>query len=1290
MKNLVTAIFAVMAILNGYTSAEEALPPADRLAVGGKLDVDLHADLMVSRGDKDVAMNWYNCGYSAGTFGNFGLDVPYDKRAEKYPRWLMMDGSPAVFFNGDDCMKGDAPMEDTVVGDEDWALELWLQNEDIDKGECVLGWVSKDGSTTSASLTWQDFIPAGREWRHIVVNSATAEEKWYVDGEMKHAGPRTMRIEKGHVMILGGSSPNSPSYLGSIAAVRVHEKPLTEEQIKHNYNGGVMLGTKLFPNIDRTHGEKSTWGDENPEAYGLYETKHFRSRWEKAKDPNNEVIKLIPKQLAESEAFYDAYAHKLAIRMPVVSAHKQLRGDGVKYKIQLGNGYNLGAGGWMGWHGEKGFGYGISPSGRADGHELAHGCSGHMEGSLSGNYWEAFAGWPEIYAGIIEFPPGLNNLTSMFFPAHGRNYYHSRTMFEHLAQTPEYGAMFPSKLWHEAREVHYPWLVFQKCNPPTSLSDEWNRMARRNITWDYKDHAFYQKENKGPDLERFGRTILEPIPYDPTTWRVPKEMAPQQFGYNTCPLQPEGKKVSAVLTGYVNPERGSDWRASFVAVSRLGVPRYGNVFKPGEKAEFEINDDEPTLFLSVSATPTNIIDINMTGDYRSFEQEQFVYMVTLEGCKPLDNLVPGKPEVPGSPHRNGGGFVAATATVDPSAYVGPHAQVLGTSKVLGNARVEDYAVVTDATVRDNAIVSGHAFVGTGATVRDHAKVRDCGRVTEGSTVKNFAKVLEHATAGGRKTYSDYAVLKGMATSFGNVRGSAMIDGSYCKGNEIDKGKWFTWSWAQGKNDGEIDEDFGGLYAQYTFEKSHPYLAWDDFGVAWGYLAGGAKVVKDPERAKGGSAPEDGVLALDGEGQFIELPKDLADMSDITIKVDVKWDGKEGERILEFANPNGDALYLSPSLKGKCVFAIRKGKKEQSLKGPALPKGQWASVMVVLSGDTGRLYIDGKQVKRSDKMTFDPDDVRATLCFLGRGAKGNYLKGSLDNVAIYSIPLVDETPPSPDPAAFEIAPIFVAPGTVAMQAVRATVPSGTVEYCFEETSKNPGGVGSGWIKTAYYINEGLASGKEYSYQVKTRDRDGHETKLSQPVNAVWEAPEAFKIQKGPDSLIVIEAEHYVRKTGGSQGHEWSLTTDKPGYVGDGIMISLPNSGAEFAADFASVSPRMDYVVDFAKPGDYTIWLRGFGEHWTSDSVNMTLDMKPNPDTSDVQTGFGKYKWVRHGKPITVAQPGIHTISIWMKEDGSRLDRIVLTTNGDYKPTDQKDELDNVIGDGPAESPRSQSK
>ena len=62
----------------------------------------------------------------------------------------------------------------------------------------------------------------------------------------------------------------------------------------------------------------------------------------------------------------------------------------------------------------------------------------------------------------------------------------------------------------------------------------------------------------------------------------------------------------------------------------------------------------------------------------------------------------------------------------------------------------------------------------------------------------------------------------------------MIDGFYAKGNEITKGKWFTWSWGQGKNAGEIEEDFGGLYADYEFKDASSTTVRDSFGATWGY------------------------------------------------------------------------------------------------------------------------------------------------------------------------------------------------------------------------------------------------------------------------------------------------------------------------------------------------------------------------------------------------------------------------------------------------------------------------
>ena len=289
---------------------------------------------------------------------------------------------------------------------------------------------------------------------------------------------------------------------------------------------------------------------------------------------------------------------------------------------------------------------------------------------MQGNYWETCANFPQTYNGVYQTIPIIIAECSAF-PSSGRTYYHDRTMFEHLAQTPEYGPMFIAKLWYDAPtetdKVDYPWITFTRINPypERTLAQEYTRMVMRNVTYDYttfveanggKGNTPYGNDgvvssenryrraadNARADITRYARIILEKIPYDPEWWRVPKEQAPQQLGWNICPLKFKPGKVSATLAGYVDPKRGSDWRAAFVGVDANGKPVYGDIFGPKKAQSFDVRDNIKELYLVVCATPTNIMAIDMVGDFRSLEQEQFPYKVKFAGCEPLDVMVTEK------------------------------------------------------------------------------------------------------------------------------------------------------------------------------------------------------------------------------------------------------------------------------------------------------------------------------------------------------------------------------------------------------------------------------------------------------------------------------------------------------------------------------------------------------------------------------------------------------------------------------------------------------------------------
>ena len=1281
-RRLVFGVLGVMLLAgtNFGLEKETSLVTGEKvgeLAVAGKLLIDVHAEFMMSRTfEKDTVLHWYNMGVSGGgriareiggSFGDFGLHVPHVQRDEKYPHAVKLGDVPAARFDGGDIMKGNFEIEAPAVGNEDLAIEVWVQDSKPAKGEVIFGWQSDDGKQQSGAITYPKAFKGSDGIQLITVNCTADTETWYVDGKKVGGGNRKLRISEGHKMVLGGASSLEPSFDGSLVAFRLHEKAMTEEEIRHNAKGGVMLGTELH----------DWWRTEGNKKWRTDRSEHFRNciaRDGRLADMNKEQLKAfedrLPDMFEMAEKIYHLYSERMAMRSSVVSAKREFRGDGIKYTIpnQPSNGS------WMGWDGKRGFGWGCQGAGHINPHELVHGWQAQTGGTMQGNYWEAHANFPQTYVGVYQtVPPACVGRVCMFFPANGRCYYHDRLMFEHLSQTPEYGPMFISKLWYDGGtdedKNEYPWTAFTKCDPDpsTDLAYEWTRMVQKCITWDYqifggKPADLYKKDGDWtkPEMKRYGQVLLERIPYATDWWRAPKEMSPQQLGYSICPLKIEGNRATAQLDGYISTERGGDWRAAFVGVTPDGNPVYGDMVKTGGEATLK-TDGLKELYLVVCAVPTKIMAINMTGDFRSLEQEKFPYKLKLAGCSPIDVLANVKPASGGAPHSNGGGFVANSAQVDATAYVGPNAQVLGNSKVLGNARIEDHAVVDGSTVRDNAIVSGHALVKGGSIVQDNAKVRNWGRVRQGATIKDFAKVIEHGTQA-RSVCAGYATIKGVAVSSGNVRGNAMVDGSYAKSNEIDKGKWFTWSWSKGKNAGEVDKEFGGLYVSMLFDKAHEWMARDDFGATWGYLVGKPRIA-------------DGNLVLNGKTQFVELQDDVADMNDISIKVKVNWQGNGDAAIAEFSNNKGDRVFLGTKL-GKCRFSISKDKKTQELNGPALKHGVPTEIMVVLSADTGKLLVNEEEVDENKMMTLNPDDVKATECFLGRAREGKYFKGAIDSFEIYSVPLKDEVAPSPDPAKLLSMPTFSNPRTVVMQAEVGVDPLGGVEYFFAETSGNPGGDDSGWTINPVYEDTGLEPGKEYSYTVKMRDSCGNVTKASEPATAKWQGGKAFKSNDG--KTIAIEAESFIRKVAGveaGRGIEWKLSPKRDGCSGKGMMVALPDRGVQVDAGFESQCPRLDYLVDFPGKGKYTAWMRSWGANHNGDSLFLGLDFK-GTDRSLFHIGNGKLQWQKHRDwTFAVKEPGLHTLNVWMREDGSAFDKLVITLNSGMKEPE---------GKGPAES------
>jgi len=315
------------------------------------------------------------------------------------------------------------------------------------------------------------------------------------------------------------------------------------------------------------------------------------------------------------------------------------------------------------------------------------------------------------------------------------------------------------------------------------------------------------------------------------------------------------------------------------------------------------------------------------------------------------------------------------------------------------------------------------------------------------------------------------------------------------------------------------------------------------------------------------------------------------------------------------------------------------------------------------------------------MTLRPESVRATQCYVGRGLKGGYFGGSIERFTVHSVPLMDRTPPTPNPAAFLMAPQVVAPSRVALTAAPGSDPLGVVEYYFEQEGAT---WNSGWMKENNIRVDTKSVANPPRYRVKMRDTHGNETKFSTLTKAdALKGAAVLKVT--PDTPAVIEAENYSATVPALDGVcKWEKQTQPPGFVGEGYMAVMDRGMVNEPC--APTAARLDYPVNFTRSGKYWLWVRGNGNNDGGQSIHVGLGLKTEEWGTNLRIGSGRYTWTK-SKPIQVDTPGLYVFSIWMHQDGAMVDRFLFTANEQYEPEPGKRAADKaLIGEGPAESQR----
>lgn len=150
------------------------------------------------------------------------------------------------------------------------------------------------------------------------------------------------------------------------------------------------------------------------------------------------------------------------------------------------------------------------------------------------------------------------------------------------------------------------------------------------------------------------------------------------------------------------------------------------------------------------------------------------------------------------------------------------------------------------------------------------------------------------------------------------------------------------------------------------------------------------------------------LKNDAYLSLIDAP--LAGAADFTVAAWVKPDKVTAwQRVFDFGTGTSKYMFLTLTNGTNTVFAITTNgaDNEQKITAPvSFATGEWTHVAVAKSGNTGIIYINGKEAGRNDNLTLSPTDIGNTnQNYIGKSQYPDpYLNGAVDELAIYKTAL----------------------------------------------------------------------------------------------------------------------------------------------------------------------------------------------------------------------------------------------------------------------------------------------
>ncbi len=152
----------------------------------------------------------------------------------------------------------------------------------------------------------------------------------------------------------------------------------------------------------------------------------------------------------------------------------------------------------------------------------------------------------------------------------------------------------------------------------------------------------------------------------------------------------------------------------------------------------------------------------------------------------------------------------------------------------------------------------------------------------------------------------------------------------------------------------------------------------------------------------------------------------------------------------------------------------------------------------------------------------------------------------------------------------------------------------------------------------------------------------------------------------DGLVVMEAEASTFSAASiTPGHDanalWLEYTSND--AGNGAYVKVPSSGQN---DYNTppTGARLDFDINFVKTGTHHLYIRYFANNGDNNSIHASFNGTVFQASWNVPINVTDWTWRKAPITFNVPTTGVHTLTIFHREDGMDLDRIALSTTPNY--------------------------